>query len=63
MTHQVDTTQESPILPEGNHALDDARYWHSIDWATAEALAYYGLLKDRFNVQIKVAKPKDALAE
>ncbi|WP_309114691.1 group II intron reverse transcriptase/maturase [Saccharothrix sp.] len=36
VAHQVDTTQESPILPEGNQALDDARYWHSIDWATTE---------------------------
>ncbi len=26
-------------------------------WATAENLAYYNLLKDRFKVQIKVAKP------
>lgn len=29
-------------------------------WATAEALAYYNLLKDRFNVQMKVAQPKSA---
>lgn len=36
MTDQVETAQESPILPEGNQALDDARYWHSIDWADTE---------------------------
>lgn len=28
-------------------------------WAGAEALAYYNLLKDRFKVQIKVARPKE----
>ncbi|HEX7891145.1 MAG TPA: SurA N-terminal domain-containing protein [Ramlibacter sp.] len=28
-------------------------------WTTAEAEAYYNLLKDRFNVQIKVPKPKE----
>jgi len=22
--------------PSGNQALDDARYWHSIDWVDAE---------------------------
>jgi peptidyl-prolyl cis-trans isomerase D len=32
-------------------------------WSTAEALAYYAMLKDRFNVQIKVPRPKEALPE
>jgi peptidyl-prolyl cis-trans isomerase D len=32
-------------------------------WTTAEALAYYEMLKERFNVQIKVPRPKEALAQ
>lgn len=32
-------------------------------WAAAEATAYYEMLKDRFKVQIKVAKPKGALGQ
>jgi peptidyl-prolyl cis-trans isomerase D len=32
-------------------------------WATAEAMAYYNVLKDRFKVQISVPKPKDALGQ
>ena len=36
---------------------------YSRAWGTAEALAYYNMLKERFNVQIKVARPKEALAQ
>ena len=32
-------------------------------WSSAEARAYYDLLKERYKVQINVAKPKDALSE
>jgi peptidyl-prolyl cis-trans isomerase D len=32
-------------------------------WSTAEAAAYYEMLKDRFNVEIEVPKPKDALGQ
>ncbi len=32
-------------------------------WAMAETAAYYEALKDRFNVQIKVPKPKDAVPQ
>lgn len=32
-------------------------------WTTAEALAYYELLKERYNVQVKVPRPKDALTQ
>jgi peptidyl-prolyl cis-trans isomerase D len=32
-------------------------------WTTAEAQAYYNMLKDRFNVQIKVPKPAGALGQ
>jgi peptidyl-prolyl cis-trans isomerase D len=30
-------------------------------WSTAEAMAYYEILKDRYKVQIEVPKPKDAI--
>ncbi|MDF5759394.1 group II intron reverse transcriptase/maturase [Spongiactinospora sp. TRM90649] len=30
------TTAENAGAPSGNQALDDARYWHSINWAQAE---------------------------
>lgn len=32
-------------------------------WGAAEATAYYEMLKDRFKVQMKVAKPKGALGQ
>lgn len=32
-------------------------------WGAAEATAYYEMLKDRFKVQIKVARPKGALGQ
>jgi peptidyl-prolyl cis-trans isomerase D len=32
-------------------------------WTQAEAQAYYNLLKDRFNVQIKVPKPKEGATQ
>jgi peptidyl-prolyl cis-trans isomerase D len=32
-------------------------------WAAAETAAYYETLKDRFNVQIKVPKPRDAVPQ
>lgn len=31
-------------------------------WSSAETLAYYNMLKDRFNVQIKVPRPKEGAA-
>ena len=32
-------------------------------WATAETAAFYDALKDRFNVQIKVPKPREAVPQ
>lgn len=35
MAGEVRVTEKADA-PSGNQALDDARYWHSIDWASAE---------------------------
>ena len=54
------------VLPRDVPAADRAQQelqQYARAWGTAEALAYYNMLRDRFNVQIKVAKPKDALPQ
>jgi peptidyl-prolyl cis-trans isomerase D len=32
-------------------------------WGTAEAMAYYEVLKNRFKAQINVPRPKETLAQ
>ena len=44
-------------------AAKQARSQYLQGWSAAESLAYYNVLKDRFKVQIKVAKPVRAVAE
>ena len=44
-------------------AAKQARSQYLQGWSSAESLAYYNVLKDRFKVQIKVAKPVRAVAE
>jgi peptidyl-prolyl cis-trans isomerase D len=51
--------RETPPAPQAQQEVQQ----YTRAWATAEALAYYNVLKERFNVQIKVAKPKEALAQ
>jgi peptidyl-prolyl cis-trans isomerase D len=51
--------REAP--PAQQAQQEQAQYTRA--WATAEAMAYYNVLKDRFKVQINVAKPKDALGQ
>lgn len=46
--------------PSTEQAVQELQQYNRA-WATAEATAYYDMLKDRFNVQIKVPKPKGAL--
>jgi peptidyl-prolyl cis-trans isomerase D len=46
--------RQTPAPVQGQQEV--AQYTRA--WGTAEALAYYQMLKDRFKVQINVAKPK-----
>ncbi|HYE38480.1 MAG TPA: peptidyl-prolyl cis-trans isomerase, partial [Ramlibacter sp.] len=52
------------VLPRERPSAEQARQelqQYNRAWATAEATAYYELLKDRFDVRIEVPKPKGAL--
>jgi peptidyl-prolyl cis-trans isomerase D len=54
------------VLPREAPAAQQAQMevaQYSRSWASAEAEAYYALLKDRFKVQINVPRPKEALAQ
>jgi peptidyl-prolyl cis-trans isomerase D len=54
------------VLPRETPAPQQAqqeREQYTRAWAAAEAAAYYEMLKERFDAQILVAKPKEALPE
>lgn len=51
--------REAPAAPRAREEVQQ----YSRAWGSAEAQAYYAMLKDRYNVQIKVARPKDTLAQ
>lgn len=54
------------VLPRDTPAPQQAQQellQYTRAWTTAEAQAYYNLLKDRFNVQIKVPKPKEGATQ
>lgn len=54
------------VLPRDTPAPQQAQQellQYTRAWTTAEAQAYYTLLKDRFNVQIKVPKPKEGATQ
>jgi len=48
--------RDAPAAEVAKRELDQYSQW----WASAEMQAYYNVLKDRFNVQIKVPKPANA---
>ena len=62
--HQpLDSAEQRGLAATGPQQAQQELQQYNRAWSTAEAMAYYAMLKDRFNVQIKVPRPKDALAE
>jgi peptidyl-prolyl cis-trans isomerase D len=51
--------REAPVAAQGQQEL--AQYTRA--WSTAEAMAYYNTLKDRFKVKVNVPKPGAAAAQ
>ena len=45
--------REAPVQEAVKQQSQQYAQW----WSSAETLAYYNMLKDRFKAQIKVAKP------
>jgi peptidyl-prolyl cis-trans isomerase D len=58
---KVNTVLARKVTDEA--AAKQARAQYLQGWSAAESLAYYNVLKERFKVQIKVAKPVRAVAE
>ncbi|HVE53387.1 MAG TPA: SurA N-terminal domain-containing protein [Ramlibacter sp.] len=52
-----------PRTPPPPQQAQQEREQYTRAWAAAESAAYYGMLKERFNVQIKVPKPKEGAAQ
>lgn len=49
-------------VPSPQQAQQEATLYNRA-WASAETTAYYNMLKDRFNAQIKVPRPKESAAQ